>query len=129
MKGTPATMNNEAQYEDVTKDVLDFFIRRVEDCRKAGIHDLILDPGLGFAKNAGHNFELLKNLSLFKMLDRPLLLGVSRKSFIYRTLGTSVEQALNGTTVLNTLALLNGAAILRVHDPAAARETLRLLDA
>ena len=128
MKGTPATMKSLAVYEDVTKEVLDFFIRRLEDCRQAGIRDVILDPGLGFGKNAGHNFELLRNLEAFSMLGRPLLLGVSRKSFIYKTLGVPVEQALNGTTVLNTLALLNGAAILRVHDPAAAREAILLLD-
>jgi dihydropteroate synthase len=128
MKGTPATMKSHAVYEDVTREVLDFFIRRLEDCRQAGIRDVILDPGLGFGKNAGHNFELLRNLDAFRMLGQPLLLGVSRKSFIYKTLGVAVEQALNGTTVLNTLALLNGASILRVHDPAAAREAILLLD-
>jgi dihydropteroate synthase len=127
MKGTPATMRGKAVYEDLTKEILDFFIGRLEDCRKAGIHDVILDPGLGFAKTAAHNFELLQNLAVLKMPGRPLLLGVSRKSFIYRTLGLSAEQALNGTTVLNTLALLKGAAILRVHDPAPAREAILLL--
>jgi dihydropteroate synthase len=129
MRGTPATMKTLAVYEDLTAAVLDFFVRRLEDCRKAGIHDVILDPGLGFAKNAGHNFELLRNLAVLKMPGRPLLLGVSRKSFIYKTLGVPVEQALNGTTVLHTLALLNGAAILRVHDPAAAREAILLFQA
>ncbi len=128
MKGTPATMKGEAVYDDLTREVLDFFIRRLEDCRKAGIHDVILDPGLGFAKNAAHNFELVRNLSVFKMLGRPLLLGASRKSFIYKTLGVPAEQALNGTSVLNTLGLLNGAAILRVHDPLAAKEAIRLLE-
>lgn len=128
MRGTPATMKGEAVYEDLTREVLDFFIRRLEDCRKAGIHDVILDPGLGFAKNAAHNFELVRNLSVFKILGRPLLLGSSRKSFIYKTLGVPVEQALNGTSVLNTLGLLNGAAILRVHDPLAAKEAIRLLE-
>lgn len=129
MKGTPKTMNKEAVYEDVTREVLDHFIRRIEDCRKAGIHDLILDPGLGFAKNAGHNFTLLKNLSALKICHRPILIGVSRKSFIYKTLGIDVEEALNGTTVLNTLALLNGADILRVHDPKEAAQAVRLLSA
>lgn len=128
MKGTPATMKGQAVYEDLTGEVLDFFVRRLEDCRKAGIHDVILDPGLGFAKNARHNFELLRDLTILKMAGRPLLLGVSRKSFIYRTLGITAGQALNGTTVLNTLALLNGAAIIRVHDPAAAREAILLLE-
>ncbi|HEY4061445.1 MAG TPA: dihydropteroate synthase [Puia sp.] len=129
MKGTPATMHKEAVYEDVVKDVLDFFIRRIEDCRQAGIHDLILDPGLGFAKTHRHNLQLLRHLDIFTMTGKPLLLGISRKSTIYRTLGISPEEALNGTTVLNTLGLLHGAAILRVHDPKEARETILLLDA
>jgi dihydropteroate synthase len=129
MKGRPATMNKEAVYEDVVKDVLDFFIRRIEDCRQAGIHDVILDPGLGFAKTHRHNLQLLRRLGVFKMTGKPLLLGISRKSTIYRTLGISPEQALNGTTVLNTLGLLHGADILRVHDPKEARETILLLEA
>jgi len=129
MKGTPATMNKEAVYEDVTREVLDFFIRRVEDCRKAGIHDIILDPGMGFAKKGAHNLALLRNLSVFSMLNRPILLGISRKSVIYKTLGIKAEQALNGTTVLNTLGLLNGAGILRVHDPKEARQAITLLEA
>jgi dihydropteroate synthase len=129
MKGTPETMNKEAVYENVVTEVLDFFIRRVEDCRKAGIHDVILDPGMGFAKKGVHNLELLKNLSVFSILDRPILLGISRKSVIYKTLGITAEQALNGTTVLNTLGLLNGAGILRVHDPKEARQAITLLEA
>jgi dihydropteroate synthase len=129
MKGTPATMNKEAVYEDVVKDVLDFFIRRIEDCRQAGINDVILDPGLGFAKTHRHNWQLLRRLDIFKMTGKPLLLGVSRKSTIYKTLGISPEEALNGTTVLNTIGLLHGADILRVHDPKEARETILLLDA
>jgi len=129
MKGTPATMNKEAVYEDVTKEVLDFFIARAEDCRRAGIHDVILDPGMGFAKTHRHNLELLHNLSVFRMLGRPILLGVSRKSTIYKLLGITPEEALNGTTVLNTLGLLNGADILRVHDPKEARQAIRLVEA
>jgi dihydropteroate synthase len=129
MKGTPATMNREALYEDVTKEVLDFFIRRMEDCRQAGINDVILDPGLGFAKTSAHNFELLHNLGVFKMTGKLILVGVSRKSTIYKTLGITPEQALNGTTVLHTIALLNGAGILRVHDPKEAREAIALVDA
>ena len=129
MKGTPATMNREAVYEDVTKEVLDFFIRRMEDCRKAGIHDLILDPGLGFAKTTAHNFELLRHLDIFKMTGKPLLVGLSRKSTVYRTLGVTPEQALNGTTVLHTIALLKGADILRVHDPKEAKEVIALIEA
>ena len=129
MKGTPQTMQQQAQYEDVTREVLDFFIARVAACRQAGIKDVIIDPGFGFGKTIQHNFTLLNNLSLFKMLDCPILLGVSRKSTIYKTLGITPEDALNGTTVLNTIGLLNGADILRVHDVRAAREAVLLMEA
>ncbi|HEY4110171.1 dihydropteroate synthase [Puia sp.] len=129
MKGTPATMNREAVYEDVVREVLDFFIRRIEDCRLAGIHDVILDPGFGFAKTALHNFQVLRGLPLFRIAGKPLLLGVSRKSTIYRTLQSTPEEALNGSTVLHTIGLLNGADILRVHDVREAREAIILLEA
>nr|MCU0396101.1 dihydropteroate synthase [Chitinophagaceae bacterium] len=89
---------------------------RLHACREAGIHDVIIDPGFGFAKTAAHNFRLLQQLYAFKILGRPLLLGVSRKSTIYKTLGVTAAEALNGTTVLNTIGLLKGASILRVHD-------------
>jgi dihydropteroate synthase len=128
MRGTPATMNKEAVYENVTKEVLDFFITRTEDCRQAAIHDVILDPGIGFAKTHRHNLQLLHNLPLFRMLGRPILLGVSRKSTIYKLLGITPGEALNGTTVLNTLGLLNGADILRVHDPKEARQAITLME-
>jgi len=127
-KGTPATMNREAQYDNVVREVLDFFIRRIEDCRQAGIADVIIDPGLGFAKTHAHNWELLRHLDVFRITGRPLLLGVSRKSTIYKGLGITPEEALNGTTVLHTLGLLGGAAILRVHDPKEAREVITLVD-
>ncbi len=129
MKGTPATMNSEANYENVVTEVLDYFIGRIEACRQAGIHDVILDPGLGFAKTAVHNFQLLHKLSVLRICGKPLLLGVSRKSTIYRTLGIGPEDALNGSTVLHTLGLLHGANILRVHDPKEAREVVVLLEA
>jgi dihydropteroate synthase len=129
MKGTPATMNREALYEDVTTEVLDYFIRRIEDCRQAGIHDVILDPGFGFAKTPAHNFTLLRNLPVFAITGRPLLVGLSRKSTIYKTLGITPESALNGTTVMNTIALLNGASFLRVHDVREAREAMILVNA
>lgn len=129
MKGTPETMNREAVYGNVVREVLDFFIRRIEDCRRAGIHDVILDPGLGFAKTSVHNFQLLRGLPLFRICGKPLLLGVSRKSTIYKTLGVTSEGALNGTTVLHTIGLLNGADIIRVHDPKEAREAILLLEA
>ena len=127
MKGTPATMNKEAHYKDVVGEVLDYFIRRIEACRRAGIHDVILDPGWGFAKTAVHNFQLLEGLDIFRICGRPLMLGLSRKSTIYRTLGLSPAEALNGTSVLHTIGLLNGADILRVHDPKEAREVIALL--
>ncbi|MGN6617377.1 MAG: dihydropteroate synthase [Ilyomonas sp.] len=129
MKGTPATMQQLAQYENVTREVLDYFINRTEACRKAGISDVIIDPGFGFAKTVSHNFELLKNLDVFRMLDKPLLAGISRKATIYKTLHIPVEEAVNGTTVLNTIALLNGANILRVHDVKQAMEAIELIEA
>jgi len=129
MKGTPATMNKEAVYDDVTREVLDFFISRVEDARRAGIHDIVLDPGMGFAKTHRHNLELLHNLSVFRITGCPILLGVSRKSTIYKLLGITPEEALNGTTVLNTLGLINGADILRVHDVREAKEAITLAEA
>ena len=129
MKGMPETMQQQAVYEDVVKEVLDFFIDKVDECRKAGINDVIADPGFGFGKNIAHNFILLKNLAVFKMLNVPLLAGLSRKSTIYKTLGITADEALNGTTVLNTIALMNGANILRVHDTKEAREAIALVEA
>ncbi len=129
MKGTPQTMQQQATYKDVTREIIDFFIHRIEDCRWAGIHDIIIDPGFGFSKTITHNFQLLKDLSLFGILQKPLLLGISRKSTIYRTLEITAEEALNGTTVLNTIGLLNGAQILRVHDVKEAVEAIRLIQA
>ena len=129
MKGTPQTMQQNAIYKDVTLDVLDFFISKTHELQKAGIVDIIIDPGFGFAKTIDQNFELLKNLSVFKMLDKTIMLGISRKSTIYKTLGVNAEESLNGTTVLNTIGLMNGASILRVHDVKEARETIKLFSA
>jgi dihydropteroate synthase len=129
MKGTPETMQQNAAYENVTCEVLDYFIKKVEQCRLAGIHDVIVDVGFGFAKTISHNFQLLKDLSIFRMLEKPLLIGLSRKSTIYKTLGTSADKALNGTTVLNTIGLIGGANILRVHDVREAREAIKLIAA
>ena len=126
MKGNAANMQSFATYKDVLKEVLDYFIFKIHQCRAAGIKDIIIDPGFGFAKNAAHNFNLLKNLHVFKMLDCPILAGLSRKSTIYKTLGITAAEALNGTTVLNTLALNNGANILRVHDVKEAVEAITL---
>lgn len=128
MKGTPQTMQQHANYNNLIAEVLDYLIQKKEECRIAGIHDVIIDPGFGFAKTIHHNFELLKNLSVFKIPDLPLLVGVSRKSFVYKTLGISTEDALNGTTAVNTMALMNGANILRVHDVKEAREVVELYE-
>lgn len=129
MKGTPDTMQQQARYEDVVQEVLDFFIPKLDECRRAGIHDVIVDPGFGFAKTISQNLAILKNLALFKMLNRPILAGLSRKSTIYKTLGVTANEALNGTTVLNTIALMNGANILRVHDVKEAKEAIALVTA
>lgn len=129
MQGTPQNMQQNPAYINVTGDVLDFFIKKINELKSAGIHDIIIDPGIGFGKTIHHNFELMKNLSVFKMLDKPLLLGVSRKSMIYKTLDCSPGEALNGTTVLNTIGLMNGASILRVHDVKEAKEVVTLFSA
>lgn len=129
MKGTPATMHNNPQYDDVVKEVLDFFIAKIHECTLAGIKDLIIDPGFGFGKTIAHNFKLLQELAVFKMLEKPVLAGLSRKSSIYKTLHITAQEALNGTTVLNTLAIQNGAAILRVHDVKEAVEVVKLITA
>ncbi len=129
IKGTPANMQQQNNYENILREILDFFIAKTNECKTAGIADVIIDPGFGFAKNAAQNFILLKNLSIFKMLDRPVLAGLSRKSTVYKTLGITAAEALNGTTVLHTLALQNGANILRVHDVKEAVEAVNLMKA
>lgn len=126
MKGTPETMQQEANYEDVVKEILDFLIYKVYECHEAGINDVIIDPGFGFGKTIQQNMLILKQLSIFKMINCPILVGLSRKATVYKTLGTTPEEGLNGTTVLNTLALENGANILRVHDVKEAREAVTL---
>jgi dihydropteroate synthase len=128
MKGNPQNMQQLAKYDNVTREVLDFFIQKKEECINAGIFDLIIDPGFGFAKTARHNFEIIKNLSVFEILELPVLIGVSRKSSIYKTLGISTEEALNGTTVLHTIALMNGVNILRTHDAKEAKEAIKLFE-
>lgn len=128
MRGNPNTMQQYTSYENLLKDLLDYFVLKLKECRDAGIKDVIIDPGFGFAKNATQNFIILKNLSIFNMLDCPLLAGLSRKSTIYKTLGITATEALNGTTVLNTLALNNGANILRVHDVKEAVEAVTLME-
>ena len=129
MKGVPENMQHQTNYENVTKEILDFFISKVDECKREGINDIIIDPGFGFGKNISQNLLLLKNLELFKMLGKPIMAGLSRKSTIYKTLKISAEESLNGTSVLNTIALLNGASILRVHDVKEAKETITLYEA
>ena len=129
IQGTPATMQKDPHYNNVVQEVVDHFIRKIKACKDAGIIDIIIDPGFGFGKTITHNFQLLRSLSVFSILEKPILVGLSRKSTIYKTLGTTVENALNGTTVLNTMALLNGATILRVHDVKEASEAITLFNA
>ena len=126
MKGNPQTMQSLAQYENIVKEMLFYFSEKVAQARSFGINDLIIDPGFGFAKTLEQNFEVMDKLELFQMLELPLLVGVSRKSMIYKTLETSAEFALNGTTVLNTIALQKGVKILRVHDVKEAMECVKL---
>lgn len=127
IKGSPQTMQQNPLYKNLTGELLDYFTERTNACRLAGIKDIIIDPGFGFGKTIDHNFELLRNLSLFSIFEKPLLLGVSRKSTVYKTLGITAEDALNGTTVLHTIGLLNGANILRVHDVKEAAEAIKLV--
>ncbi len=126
MQGTPATMQVAPVYSNVVKEVLDFFISKIDACNQAGIKDVIIDPGFGFGKTIEHNFQLLKELSVLSITNKPILAGLSRKGTIYKTLGITAADALNGTTVLNTMALLNGASILRVHDVKEACEVVKL---
>ncbi len=129
MKGTPRTMQQEPHYDDLMTEMLQYFGRKVEQLHEMGVKDIILDPGFGFGKTMAHNYELMRRLQDLQVLGLPLLVGVSRKSMIYRLLGTTPEEALNGTTVLNALALTKGANILRVHDVKAAVETVRIVQA
>ena len=127
MKGTPQTMMSMATYEDIVKEMLFYFSERVSKARVAGINDLIIDPGFGFAKTLNNNYEVLQKMELLKLLELPILVGVSRKSMIYKMLETTPEFALNGTTILNTIALQKGANILRVHDVKEAVECVKLV--
>lgn len=127
MRGNPQNMTGLNEYENLMQDILLYFSERIQKARAYGINDLIIDPGFGFSKNVAQNFELLSRLELFKIVDLPLLVGLSRKSTIYKTLVCEPAEALNGTTVLNTVALLKGASILRVHDVKEAMEAVKLV--
>jgi dihydropteroate synthase len=126
MRGNPKTMKSLTNYEDLVTDILFYFSERIAKARALGIVDLIIDPGFGFAKTLEQNYELLNKFELLKMTDLPILAGLSRKSMIYKTLNSSSEDALNGTTILNTIALQKGANILRVHDVKEALECIIL---
>jgi len=128
MKGNPQTMQSLAQYDDIVKEMIYYFSERIFEARKLGINDLIVDPGFGFAKTLEQNYEVMQKLDIFKQLELPLLVGISRKSMIYKTLETSAQEALNGTTFLNAIALEKGANILRVHDVKEAVEGLKLFE-
>ena len=127
MRGTPQTMKDLNEYDDLTEDILFYFSEKIAEARDHGINDIIVDPGFGFSKNIAQNFELLSKLELLQNLDLPVLSALSRKSLIYKTFKTSPEEALNGTTVLNTISLLKGANILRVHDVKEAVECVKLV--
>jgi dihydropteroate synthase len=126
MRGTPQNMKSQTEYGDILKEMIDYFQKKVYQLRQLNIKDIILDVGFGFAKTIEQNYFLLRNLEVFNILGLPILAGLSRKSLIYKRLGIQVSEALNGTTVLNTLALTKGASVLRVHDVKEAVETVKL---
>ncbi len=128
IQGTPQTMQDNPEYEHVVRDILYIFSKKIALLNELGVTSLVLDPGFGFGKTLEHNYQLLKGLKAFRATGLPLLVGVSRKSMIWRLLGTSAEEALEGTTVVQTLALLEGVDILRVHDVRAAREAIKIID-
>jgi dihydropteroate synthase len=126
MRGAPQTMQENTVYNNLTVDIRKYFADKIYSLELMGVKDIILDPGFGFSKTTGQNFELMRRLDSFDVFDRPILVGVSRKSMIYKTLGIAPDNSLNGTTVMNTIALLSGASILRVHDVREAVEAVRL---
>ncbi|TYA92174.1 dihydropteroate synthase [Seonamhaeicola marinus] len=126
MRGTPQTMQKQTEYDDLVKDLIFYFSERISAAYAFGVTDIVIDPGFGFAKTLEQNYELLAKLELLKMIEKPMLIGVSRKSMIYKLLETTPDRALNATTSLNTVALQKGASILRVHDVKEAMECIKL---
>lgn len=126
MKGTPQTMQQAPHYDDLMKEILLYFAEKIQQLRDLGQKDIILDPGFGFAKTLEHNYELMNHMEELKLFELPILSGVSRKSMIYKLLGNTPQDALNGTTVLNTISLMKGASILRVHDVKEAVEVVKI---
>ncbi|KOS05943.1 dihydropteroate synthase [Flavobacterium akiainvivens] len=129
MRGTPQTMVKLTQYDDIVQEMLLYFSQRIAEARRHGVDDIIMDPGFGFAKTLGQNYEVMNKLELFKTAGLPLLSGISRKSMLYKLLGNTPQEALNGTTALNMVSLMKGAKILRVHDVKEAVETVRIYEA
>lgn len=127
MRGTPETMTSLTDYDNLFKDIARYFSQKINQLERAGVHDIILDPGFGFAKTIEQNHHLLRNLEAFQLFEKPILAGLSRKSMIYKKLGITPEQSLEGTIALNTIALLKGAKILRVHDVKEAKSLIDLL--
>ena len=128
-RGTPQTMQQNPTYENVVTELISFFAERLKQLRALKVHDVIIDVGFGFGKTLEHNYEILQKLALFKNLDAPILAGVSRKSMLYKLLDITAQEALNATTSANTIALLNGANILRVHDVKEAVEAVKIVEA
>lgn len=128
MLGTPQNMQQNPVYNDVIKDIISFFASKIYTLHELKLNDVIIDVGFGFGKTVNHNYQILKDLELFKILDAPILAGISRKSMLYKTLGVSAKEALNATTSANTIALLNGANILRVHDVKEAVEAVKIVN-
>ena len=126
MRGNPKTMQSQTNYDHIINEMITYFSDKISQARNLGINDLIIDPGFGFAKTIDQNYEILSNLELFKVLELPILAGVSRKSMIYKTLDINAEEALNGTSVLNTISITKGASIIRVHDVKEAMECVKL---
>ena len=127
MKGNPQNMMDKTNYDDMLQEMIKYFSKKINQAMSYKINDIIIDPGFGFAKNIKQNYDLLNHLDLLKILDKPIMVGVSRKSMIYKSLDSTPEEALNGTTVLNTVALIKGASILRVHDVKEANECIKLI--
>ena len=127
-KGNSSNMQEQTQYEDIIHDMIDYFITKINELNSLGVNDIIIDPGFGFAKTFNQNYEVLKKLEFFKILGRPILVGISRKSMIYNLLKKTPQEVMNGTTVLNTFALMKGASILRVHDVIETKEAITLMN-
>jgi dihydropteroate synthase len=128
MQGTPQSMQAEPHYDNLLKEIFMYFAKKIQQLRDLGVKDIVLDPGFGFGKTLEHNYELMAHLEEFKVFELPLLVGISRKSMIYRLFGSTPQEALNGTTVLDTIALMKGADIIRVHDVREAVEAVKMVE-